>query len=39
LTEEKSSAMVESKLTDLRTRILESDETAALLNGLNGGYI
>ena len=30
---------VEKKLIDLRARILASDETAALLNGLNSGYI
>ncbi|MFA5321408.1 MAG: cobaltochelatase subunit CobN [Smithella sp.] len=30
---------VEKKLISLRARILESDETAALLNGLKGGYI
>jgi len=39
ISERKVLREVESKLTDLRTRILESDETAALLNGLNGGYI
>ncbi len=30
---------VQAKIDDVRTRVLQSDETAALLNGMAGGYI
>lgn len=30
---------VQAKIDDVRMRVLQSDETAALLNGMSGGYI
>jgi cobaltochelatase CobN len=30
---------IQAKIDDVRMRVLQSDETAALLNGMNGGYI
>ena len=30
---------IQAKIDDVRVRVLQSDETAALLNGMNGGYI
>ena len=30
---------IQAKIDDVRTRVLQSDETAALLNGMAGGYI
>jgi cobaltochelatase CobN len=30
---------IQARIDDVRTRVLQSDEAAALLNGMNGGYI